>query len=1275
MANIFDDLPTNPYQLEGTDYSFYDADTLYDKEGIGYRLQGVNALEVDTLGKEGDIGGKLTTEQAVRLANDLGFTDVVKLGEKDADGKREMVDLRNRAGQSFSRELAASGLADGMNEYDAAGYYARARYIRDAAKSIEGYEENDFDKAAQLLEDHLEAENANTLRFKQKRIMPGQQGEWFTNTGAMFARPGVVSETGKSTSQWGGTAWDTTMHGVAESAYGTASIIAEKLGFEKGKDWAEAGVYGQRAKIKDYGTILTDYKDINGFTDAAKYISNLAVMSLPYMGITAGGVALSGVTGGASMLAPVSVYTGQVWNEMGDQSGREKGDRSAGIAIAAGVMQAALDTLGLKGLSGGSKELFAQGVSALVAKGATREAAEATIMNASKREMANLLGDVGKVARDQLAAKQLTMDTMKAMARGAGFEGATEAAQEGIAAIAADIGSGQVIDWTDVSDRMIQGAVGGGALGGAFSAAGRIKDAGEWANLAWGQEFDPAGVSNSAKFAEEEQVKKGYVPTIQEETAQLKQDPEGTFSNLEERTERHKNNKRNRTTSETIFDTLMAAPKLWRGAVRYAIPLEVQEQSRAARVLADMFGGNLERIFGGSNYESYKHHLVSTYRNMVSKPEDIFSALDGKPLGRDWSGAERARVSQEFYKEALEYAKNNDISKLTGTQAQIDAKLKLIKELETLANKMYKDQSKYNKNLNKLSNYLLRYRALDKGAVNKDRSGFIDKLVKTYPWMNRKEAADLADDIINGTSNTAQEAFDVTHGGPKPGSHKGRTLNLSEQKDKDGNFIFKDYLEQDVISNVSKAAKSAARYVGNQEFVGNNGTKISQLLKQMEAEGVPQEVVDRIASHMTDYLNAESGNYKRPTSELGRALQNVQKNFMFFVTLTGLPLATFSSIVELALSSRALTKEQIFGKDGSLSAIGREGSVMLYNAMEAVGSTVAGREAKYKESAGTKQLHKLGYYDWDVGAATTTGVTETHEWHNRALSAFFKWTGLQGWTNYTRAIRASIAGDFIMDNAEIVLDYQANKLLNDKEKTNEVREAEDKLRNLGIDITRDLPAMMEILQGKGTPEMERQVGARVREATYNFINDAVVMPGSANRPLIYQDPRFALFTQFQGFMSAFTANHIPRMWGEYIRRGSPQMKYNTFAMMVAMIGLGFVSQYLKDFIKYGRTTPHLDQAQLVQRGIQASGLLGTSERVINQFFPLYEERSGNAAEGLWNFTTGESPTLSKVEQIGQGVASTVGGDLDRAGNKFGKAIAGPLKDPIARTGQWLFNGE
>ena len=47
---------------------------------------------------------------------------------------------------------------------------------------------------------------------------------------------------------------------------------------------------------------------------------------------------------------------------------------------------------------------------------------------------------------------------------------------------------------------------------------------------------------------------------------------------------------------------------------------------------------------------------------------------------------------------------------------------------------------------------------------------------------------------------------------------------------------------------------------------------------------------------------------------------------------------------------------------------------------------------------------------------------------------FFKWTGLQGWTNYTRAIRAAIAGDYITDKLELIL-------LKADTNTNEVQEA------------------------------------------------------------------------------------------------------------------------------------------------------------------------------------------------------------------------------------------
>ena len=59
------------------------------------------------------------------------------------------------------------------------------------------------------------------------------------------------------------------------------------------------------------------------------------------------------------------------------------------------------------------------------------------------------------------------------------------------------------------------------------------------------------------------------------------------------------------------------------------------------------------------------------------------------------------------------------------------------------------------------------------------------------------------------------------------------------------------------------------------------------------------------------------------------------------------------------------------------------------------------------------------------------------------------------------------------------------------------------------------------------------------------------------------------------------------------------MKYTAFATMATMIMLGFISQYLKDLLKYGETPKWLEPGDLIQRGIGASGLLGTGERVYN----------------------------------------------------------------------------
>lgn len=1278
MSNIFNSVleDTSANALGDTGLEFYDADTLYDQNGQGYRLKGVNAFEVDRLGKEGEVGGQLAKEQAVKLANDLGYTTVVDLGEMDTTGKRKMIDLQDNRGRSFARELAASGMAPIMPQHDPDGSLSVSNRYRSMLKTAEGYEPTDFDKAADELRLHLENNNEYQALFKQKRQFAGQQGDIYAEEGAVFERDGIDTKTGESLSPLS-TSWNTAMLGVAEAAYGMASMIGETQGIDYLKDVGEAGVHRKRFKIGDQGTILTDYKDIEGFGDAMQYLGNNMVMSLPYMGITALAMATAPATGGASLLAPVSIYSGQVWNEMGDHIA-EGEERSAAMALTGGVLQATLDAVGLGAVvkaTGAPKQVMKEAVKHMMAKGLTKEEAEKQFFQVSKQQVAKFLKDAGTTLKEQLAHKDMALMTLQRAAQGATFEGTTEAMQEAIAAIAADLGTTGVIDWRDVSDRAIQGAVAGGALGGGFGAGGGMLDAGGWADAAWKTSIeDPKGLSRSAIWAREEENARGYVPSHQENLHDARNLPDAVEKG-EDRAARHADRLKGHGFKESMKDIGKSMLAFFPRATRMIFSTDVLERSPTARKMADMYGAFINKIYNGHIYEEYKHMLVTTYKGMIDNPTNIYVELnDGNPV----TGKDKVRLSQEFYKDiqAIQVKDGKKKGEINWDQMpdgkKKDRYKKLVQQLDTLARKMHKDQKNFNKDLGQITNYLTTFKALDKGAVSRKREVFIEKLKQHYN-LSHADAVALTDEIVNNQAATPGEAMASIQGVYQPGSHKAKTFRLSE------NDEFQEFMEQDLIANVAEAARAAARYVSYQNYVGDQGSILNKMYDQMQREGLTEEQVDEIAYGMKNYLAAESGNYKRPTTELGKRLEAVQKNFMLFSTITGLTLATLASLPELALSVVGLSSKQIFGKDGSLSSMGKEFSEMIFKGMMEVASVGRGDKKVSRDTVGTRMIEDTGFYAWDVGAATTTGVTETHAWHQGLLENFFKWTGLQGWTNFTRATRASMAGDFISENAMIILKHPTGE-----PKTNEVREAEDKLRNLGIDITRDLPQVARAFKTMNLPEDQKTDGMRANEekvghiikgAVFNFINDAVVMPMSYNRPLIYQDPRFALFMQFQGFMSAFTANHIPKMWSNYIKNGSPQMRYNTFAIMVTMIMMGFASQYLKDLIKFGKASPYLDEHEFIRRGVQSSGLLGTAERGLDFAFPMYETRTGNAGEWAFDKAVGESPTLSKAAQLGGAAADAIQGEGGRAGNKLAAATMGPLRHTAKGINQWLFDGE
>ena len=154
-----------------------------------------------------------------------------------------------------------------------------------------------------------------------------------------------------------------------------------------------------------------------------------------------------------------------------------------------------------------------------------------------------------------------------------------------------------------------------------------------------------------------------------------------------------------------------------------------------------------------------------------------------------------------------------------------------------------------------------------------------------------------------------------------------------------------------------------------------------------------------------------------------------------------------------------------------------------------------------------------------------------------------------------------------------------------------------------------------------------------------------------------------------------------------LKRGSPAMKYNAFATMTTMIMLGFASQYLKDLIKYGQYRefgpdkhPFLNTSEYAQRGIRASGLLGTGERVLDQFFPLYDDSSDGVGEWLWNTTSGESPALSYAKKAIKGTGHLLEGDVGAAakeGSRFlpGLGVLNFFRDKVQEAGDhWNFKG-
>lgn len=1307
---------SGPVPSADLSFQFVDADTVKTPDGVLHRLQGFDAPEITKLVggelKLGTAGGQAALAAIQDFAIRNGFTNLKELDSSAAYG-RKLSTLVNDKGESLSNLLLKTGVFNLTPQSTQEQVAERAAYK--AFGNIANEYDGDLKLAAETIQDAMVRGGHNDFNFKQAAFSEqermAQPESERASTVAVRHRDRTIDN--ESLNPWSDS-WDIGVESAIESAFGTAELLGHTFKSDTLKDMGEAGIYRARQRMSDKASLVLGFDDVNSAGDAIDLVANNIAISLPYMATTILGVSAAGVTGGLSLTAPVSLYTGQVWNE--------QDEKNAGTAVAAGIAMSVLDTLGVKMLGGLAKgtpnQILSKAKDAYKDKlikqaratgeefseEAIEKYAEAEVAKLTKIELARLSSDVVGEMTKQLGAKQVAKNIARSVGAGYIEEGGTEAAQELIGYLGAHVHD-DTVDFSKMSERMLGAASIGGLIGGTFGAAGGAFSTAAIADAAFLRgEHDRNKMSNAAKYYEQEEKSKGYVGSTVELSDIERSDLDSgdrAVEDLEDMSDRETARYNQKSFADKAKDFVMSAPALWRNYTRYILNEDLRAKSRAARILYDMFGGSgYDKVYSGPSFEKFKHDLASKYQFMIDDPKDIYAALNN---GKVPNAKRRSELSKMLYA-ALNAATGKDgrfnpdgvpsTVEIDGVEVAVPQSIVMVlgKQLQDASNAMFRDQSKYNTELGYIGNYFASYKALNKQAVKDNKAEFIEALIKEV-GLPRDIAIKVTDSIIDSTDLSTtfdlndflvegkDGSFSVTRGGPVPSSHKSRTLGLAVREG------FDKFHEQDLFANFETATKSAARYQAYQQFVGKNGEVISSILKRdVDSGALTQEEADKIAYGMRNYLNAESGNYKRPTTEFGKALARIQSNIIFISTFAGLPLSALSSLVEISMTSLGLRKDQILGERGSLQAMGKELAKLIDDGLKETKAAITHIQETHQPNRTQLTMRRLGYYEMSAGAASKTGVSEVSALKQHWVRAFFKWNGLQGVTDYTRAIRVSIAADYMIDHAATIINADPTK-----PKTNEVYEAEMHLRNLGIDPkrfaslvsatdainTRDIDLTTTDSGPLTSSDLELELSNMVKLGTFNFVNDAIMMPMAENRPLIYQDPRFALFNQFQGFIATFQSTFIPKLWNQYIKNGSPGMKYNAFATMMTMLMMGFASQELRDRIKFGEHNPYLETSDTIRRAVGATGLLGTSERVLNALYPMYQTQD----QGLIGWAWSESPSLSMVGTAASGIESLIEGDPERFVNEGLKitpvGAVTQLRKSIAKaaSGEWDHKGD
>ena len=1263
-----------------------DADTIKDKStGELKRVAGLQAPEISKVYeqdgelqfKEGTAGGNVASNVTIDLAKQLGYTNVVDTGEKGAYG-RGIVSLQNDEGDRLESDLIANQVYD-VNQFTLQEDILRRDAIRALGNQYQHEHSGRFAEAADLINEGIAAEGGKARALKLTAM---NEAEYAANP-ELFHKGLLYSHSDRNLKNESknpfSTSWGLALNNTAESFYGAASALGDALDDETLQQLGDAGTARVRDATRNSPLILTDYKDIESAGDTLEFIGNNAIMSLPYMAATIGGALLAPVTYGTSLAVPLSLYAGQIYNE------QDADHKNVTHAVLGGAAQAVIDRFALGKLTAGAgfKEVFEGAVKKRVAQGVTKEAAEAEVNAFTKQQLAGFMRESGDVLKRQLSAKNSIKNVMAGVARGTMTEAPTEAVQEAIGYVAANLDSPNPLNYEEMMERMIQGAVAGGAIGGAFGGAGATADIAKWHDAVHRTSNVTEQNANKADQRRRRAEKQdGTVQSVDEileelDTPQAFDATEGfdpladtdapelqeTGATWEDRVNAGGKQKAERGTADKAYDILSGTNRLWRATLDITIPPEMRDRSPTVNKMYDLLYGGRDATHSGADFETFKKDQVTVQANKLVRPQRLFAAVMGgrKDPAPEFS-AKRGEAPSVQLQAAIKSAEVSpgvyDVNKIPENVQGRAEIINYIHGVQAIATDVEADIKRYAQpgevdGMMSGMEFLTNAKSVKPEAIVNNKAEFIESL-STLEHAGKQigvaKAREIADILSGGQVNTIEEAANFvldTPANPLVPTVFSRIQAAPE---------FDQYFQKNAYNNMLAGLSAYANYTAHQKYVGNNFQKPNRLLERAVKNGeISEAEANTLALKLNDYFQAERGQYKRFKSDAGVKFDKLQKNLMFLTTITSLPLSAVSSLVEIATTTMGGVATVNQAKQG-----GKELGAKFAETIKATADAAKGKAHEQVITDTRQRVEDLGLGGWIDDVAVTVGATQGDVSKQNILSYYFKINQLKDVTQATRAIRLAAFADYFADKTATILQETGYQY-----KSKERLDAESELASIGLDL-RQLGRLSDLAgkQAQGvelSPEDQTFFDGQMNLAEQRFINQAVALPGTANRPLFYSDPRFRLVTHLQGFISTFTANQIPRMWNQYIKQGSPSVKYQTFATMMTMVALGFATQELKDWIRYGDGQNYLEPEQEIRRGIASSGLLGVGERALEVFAPLYDKQSDSILESTWEAASAQSPVLSKAGTVKDVIADTAEGDKQGAVNNFLKVFGTPTQ--------------